>query len=164
MAFVQDFLDVRVGFDAVVSELLDGDRGWLPVVAEKGVRGGQELRLRLAPRDAAFPLPSKRVRVDLERPYRRGDGWVLPFHWAATVVPAMFPAMEAELTVAPLGNTEARLTFSGRYQPPLGAVGQVVDTVLLHRVVERSVRSFLVALGDALQGTAGPAPVGINSA
>jgi hypothetical protein len=151
MAFVQDFLEVDVGFDAAVAELLDADHGWLEILAEQGLRGGHELRLRLAPRGTVIPLPSKRVRVDLERPYPRGDGWVLPFHWMATAVLAIFPAMEAELGVAPLGDGDVRLTFSGRYRPPLGGVGELVDTVVLHRVVEHSVRTFLLALGDALR-------------
>jgi hypothetical protein len=116
------------------------------------------------PRDSAIPLPSKRVRVDLEQPYRRGDAWVLPFHWSATALPALFPAMEAELSVAPLGESEVRLTFSGRYRPPLGGVGQIVDTVLLHRVVERSVRGFLHALGDGLERRAATRPGFVSSA
>ena len=160
MAFVQDFLDVRVEFDAAVAELLDADHGWLELLAEKGLQHGHDLRLRLAPKDATIPLPSKRVRVDLERPYRRGEDWVLPFHWTATAVPALFPAMEAELDVAPLGADDVRLTFSGRYRPPLGGIGEAIDSVALHRVVEHSVRTFLAALGDALQraaaGSAGP--------
>jgi hypothetical protein len=160
VAYVQDFLDVGVGFDAAVAELLDADHGWLELLAEQGIQHGHDLRLRLAPKDGAIPLPSKRVRVDLERPYRRGEDWLLPFHWTATAMPALFPAMEAELAVAPLGADDVRLTFSGQYRPPLGGIGEAIDTAVLHRVVEHSVRTFLRALGDALQraaaGSAGP--------
>jgi hypothetical protein len=151
MAFVHDFLDVAIGFDAAVAELLDAEPGWLAILAEKGITDGQALGLRLAPKDTAIPLPVAHVRIVLERPYRRSDRWVMPFHWAGTAVPALFQAMEAELSVAPLGVAEVRFTFSARYQPPVGGTGEMVDAVLLHRVVERSVRTFLCALGDAVQ-------------
>lgn len=164
VAFVQDFLDVGVGFDSAVAELLDADHGWLELLAEAGLQHGHDLRLRLAPKDAAIPLPSKRVRVDLERPYRRGEEWVLPFHWMATAVPALFPAMEAELDVAPLGAGDVRLTFSGRYRPPLGGIGEAIDTVILHRVVEHTVRTFLRGLGDALQCAAAASAGSVSSA
>jgi hypothetical protein len=164
MAFVQDFLDVAVGFDAAVVELGDVEPGWLAILAEKGVRDGQALRLRLAPKETAIALPSRCVRIDLERPYRRGDRWVMPFHWAGTAVPALFQAMDAELSVAPLGAAEVRLTFSARYQPPVSSPGQVVDALLLQRVVERSVRSFLFALGDAVLRRATSRAATLNSA
>ena len=151
MPFVQDFRDIGVGFDAVIAELCNAERGWLAILAEDGVRAGHELRLRLVPKDTPIPLPSKRVHIEVEQPYVRGDGWVLPFHWVATALPGLFPTMEAELNVAPLGANEVRITFSGRYRPPLGSVGGMADTALLHRIVERSVRNFLQALDDGLK-------------
>jgi hypothetical protein len=40
--------------------------------------------------------------------------------------------------------------MSARDRPPLGAVGQAVDRVLLHRVAEATVKDFLDRLGQAI--------------
>jgi hypothetical protein len=151
VAFAQDFLDVPVPAAWAVAHLGEGEDALLALLAEHGLRAGQELRLRLVPPGSHVPLPSKRVRVDTERPYRRGDGCVLPFHWAATDVPGLFPTMQAELEVAPLGDDEVQLIFRGQYRPPLGGVGRMADAVLMHRIVERSIRAFLLALGETLE-------------
>lgn len=155
MAFVHDFLDVPLGFDAAAEAVLRAEPDRLACIALRGVQAGGELQLRLASPRSAIPLPAKRGRVDVETAYRRGDAWVLPFHWRPTGPAALFPQIEAELQVAPLGANEVRLSFSGHYRPPLGEVGHLADAVLMHRVVERSVRVFLGTLADDLQGSAG---------
>lgn len=163
MAFVYDFLDIPLGFDAVSGSLLHVDADWLTSVVVEGMRAGGELRLRLTSPGSAIPLPTKRGRVDLERPYRRGDAWVLPFHWRPTGPAALFPQLEAELEVAPLGEDEVRLSFSGHFRPPLGGIGQLADTVLLHRVVERSVRVFLATLADRVRAACTAPVTGVST-
>ena len=150
MAFVHDFLDIPVGFDAATHARGSVEPDWLASVATHGMAAGGELRLRAVPPDSAIPLPSKRGRVDVETPYCRGDAWVLPFHWRAIGAAALFPQIEAELQVAPLGDGEVRISLSGNYRPPLGEVGHVADAVLLHRLAERSMRVFLTTLADGL--------------
>lgn len=151
MTFIRDFADVAVDFETAAAVLLHADRAWLAPLAAEGVHAGNQLRLRVAAPGSAIPLPSKRVRIDLESPYRRGDAWVIPFHWQATGLPALFPQMEAELQVEPLGPGEVRLTLSGHYRPPLGEIGHMADAVLLHRVVERSVRVFLAGVAEGVR-------------
>lgn len=156
MAFVQDFIDIPLDFDAAAGALLRAEPDWLESIATHGAQAGRELRLRLAPPNSPIPLPTKRGRVDVENPYRRGDAWVLPFCWRPTGPAALFPQIEAELQVAPLGPNEVRVRFSGQYRPPLGEVGHLADTVLMHHVVERSVRVFLGTLADGLKALGGP--------
>lgn len=151
VAFVYDFLDVLLPFDAAAAALLRAEPDWLASMATHGAEAGGELQLRLAPPGSPLPLPSKRGRVDVESPYRRGDAWVLPFHWRPTGAAVLFPQIEAELQVAPLGPSEVRLTFTGHYRPPFGEVGHLADTVLMHRVVERSARVFLGSLARGLE-------------
>jgi hypothetical protein len=126
MAFVHDFLDIPVPPDTAIPLVLDAEGGLLTP-------------------------PSKSMRVVREEPYRRGDGWVVPFHWYGATAPALFPVMSAELYLAPLGPHETGLSFSGTYLPPLGGMGRMADMLLLHRVVERSVRAFLLALAAELE-------------
>ena len=42
-----------------------------------------------------------------------------------------------------MGPDQVMLTLMGRYEPPMGAVGRSVDRLVLHRIAEACVRSFL---------------------
>ena len=48
-----------------------------------------------------------------------------------------------ELSAWPLSSTETQLEVTGEYRPPLGAVGNVVDAAVGHRIAEASVHRFL---------------------
>jgi hypothetical protein len=63
--------------------------------------------------------------------------------WEAKRAPAFFPVMRAELSLFPLTSTETQLELEGAYQPPLGALGNVADAALGHRVAEAAVHRFL---------------------
>ena len=41
----------------------------------------------------------------------------------------------------------------GSYEPPLGALGQHVDRLLMHRVAEATIRSFMLRLAESLTTT-----------
>lgn len=63
--------------------------------------------------------------------------------WESAHLPRLFPFMRAELSVYPLTATETQLDLSGNYEPPLGVVGSVIDSVLGHRIAEASVHQFI---------------------
>jgi len=63
--------------------------------------------------------------------------------WEAANLPRLFPFMRAELSVYPLTATETQLDLSGNYEPPLGALGSVIDSVLGHRIAEAAVHQFI---------------------
>ena len=46
--------------------------------------------------------------------------------------PGLFPALEADLEVAPLPPDRTQLAMSARYLPPLGSIGKVVDRAVLY--------------------------------
>jgi hypothetical protein len=75
----------------------------------------------------------------------------LQLEWAAAGSPRLFPLMKGELAIYPLTATETQLDFSGRYEPPLGALGSAVDAVAGHRVAEASVHRFLTDVADYLR-------------
>ena len=58
--------------------------------------------------------------------------------------------LHGDLRVAPLGAQRTQITLEGRYEPPLGAIGRRLDTIVLHRVAEASVRNFLELVARAL--------------
>lgn len=67
----------------------------------------------------------------------------LELEWKAARMPGLFPFMKAELAVYPLTATETQLYLSGNYQPPLGALGSLIDSVVGHRIAEASVHQFI---------------------
>lgn len=75
----------------------------------------------------------------------------LPIRWVAKDHAGLFPTMDAEIRLTDLGGARTELRLVGEYEPPLGALGAVVDRVAGHRVAERSVRDFLEGVADRLR-------------
>lgn len=79
----------------------------------------------------------------------------IPIEWAAARRPALFPLMSAVLSVYPLTATETQLDFLGRYEPPLGKLGDAVDAVVGHRIAEASVHRFVADVAQFLRTNLG---------
>lgn len=73
---------------------------------------------------------------------------------AAGVTGALFPALDADIKLAAEGEEGTRMTLSGVYRPPLGALGAGLDRVLLHRVATATIRSLITHTAQALEGSA----------
>lgn len=67
----------------------------------------------------------------------------LQLEWEAAKSPRLFPLMHAELSIYPLTGTETQLDFLGRYEPPMGALGTAIDSIVGHRIAEVSVHRFV---------------------
>jgi hypothetical protein len=67
----------------------------------------------------------------------------LEIAWTAARASALFPSMEATLSVYPLSAHETQIALHGRYRPPLGVVGNALDALAGHRVAEASVLRFV---------------------
>jgi len=63
--------------------------------------------------------------------------------WEALRAPALFPVMNAQLSVWPLTASETQLEIEGAYRPPLGVAGSVIDAAVGHRVAEAAIHRFL---------------------
>ncbi len=96
-----------------------------------GVEVGAQVDITIASVDevAAAPgvTPTTRIRLG----------------WKASRRPALFPVMDAVLSIYPLTSTETQLDFSGSYEPPLAALGAALDAVVGHRIAEASVQRFV---------------------
>lgn len=79
----------------------------------------------------------------------------LSLEWEAADSPRLFPFMQAQLSVYPLTATETQLDFSGRYEPPLGALGTAVNAMVGHRIAEASVHRFLADVARHLRSELG---------
>ena len=68
---------------------------------------------------------------------------VLELAWTAANRAALFPSMEATLSIYALSDKETQIDLHGRYKPPMGVVGDALDAVAGHRVAEASVLRFV---------------------
>jgi hypothetical protein len=75
----------------------------------------------------------------------------IPIEWSAAQRAALFPIMNAELSVYPLTATETQLDFLGRYEPPLGIVGGAIDAMVGHRIAEASVHRLVADVANYLR-------------
>ena len=75
----------------------------------------------------------------------------IPIAWSAAQRAALFPIMNAELSVYPLTETETQLDFLGRYEPPLGIVGGALDAMVGHRIAEASVHRLVADVANYLR-------------
>lgn len=147
---IQDFVYVDAPVEVVRRRLANGADGWLtPLAARAGQDGA--LLVRIGP-VGDVPMLSRSTRVTVGQAIDRGDTVVIPVVWQAEGLSAAFPILQADLEVAPVGD-ETQLTLMGRYDPPLGALGRQLDRLLLHRVAQASVRSFLEGVGAALESS-----------
>ncbi len=149
--FIRYYLDLPMRFGEVEARLLHDPGSWVPGIAEGAESRGERL---LA--EVGFPTSSERrvaksVEIEIGTAYRISGKAVLPLTWKATWAEGLFPVLEADLEIAALGAERTQLSISGRYRPPLGAIGRVLDRALLHRVAEATIKDFLDGVGEALR-------------
>lgn len=103
-----------------------------------------ELRVNVAGIEVGAEIEISVVEVEeVERGPTSEPATRLRLEWEAAEHPRLFPIMSGTLAAYRLTATETQLDFSGRYEPPLGPLGQALDAVLLHRVAEASVDRFV---------------------
>ena len=158
--FIEDFIDVDRQFPEAWARLMTGAAGWMASCAERAEEAGADIVLRIGPSGALSPA-RRRVRVHVGPPRQRGDGLAVSIEWKTIRLRGLFPTLEGDLEVSPLGGDRCRLTLSGQYSPPLGPIGASLDRRVLHRVAESTVRMFLSGLAERLAecGVGSPDPV-----
>jgi len=146
---VYDFIRVPLPLAQVRHRLLATVNGLLQQVAEAAYDEGEELLARVGP-FGPVPSLSKAVSLHVGEARARGEGFVMPLRWSATGPTELFPVLDADLEISPLGTDESQLRLSGSYEPPLGSLGRRLDRLLLHQLAEATVRAFLNQLVAAL--------------
>ena len=146
--FARYFVELPIEPQRVERALTDAPANWLRGLAREAQYRGDTLlaevgfgeRVRVA----------RQVAIQLGAPVYAGGKTVLPLRWMPTDAPGLFPALEADLEVAPLPPNRTQLSMSARYVPPLGMIGKVIDRAILSRVAEAMLKDFLDRVGDAL--------------
>jgi hypothetical protein len=93
---------------------------------------------------------ARRVAIELGEPVKMPSKTVVPIRWSAVGAAGLFPSLDADLEIAPLGPHRSQLAMSARYVPPLGAVGRAIDRAVLFRVAEATLKDFLDRVKDLL--------------
>lgn len=120
-----------------LSVQLDGDGGGL--LARVGISIGR------------IPI-YKHVHLEIGRAddVAGRDRIMLPVAWEAVGGPPLFPRMEGTLHLDPDGPDSTRLTLNASYDPPMGALGALIDRALMHRLAKSTMDDFVGRLAKSL--------------
>ena len=142
------FVELPMDPERVEAALLRDPDAWLPGLATEANHEGDA---RLA--EVGFGehvRVARRVAIRLGDPVRLPSKTVLPLGWRAPGAIGLFPALDADLEVASLGRHRTQLAMSARYEPPMGALGRIVDRAVLYRVAEATLKDFLERVRDSV--------------
>ena len=145
----------EVGFDAAQARLTGLARGGWLAGASREAFG--ELGRGLA-RVGPAPVVSRLVEVQFGTMVTRTGSALLPLRWqAAGAGGGLFPALDADITVSPYGESRTLIALAGVYRAPLGTVGAVLDRVVMRRVAVATVRRFVLRVEEAIADPAAAA-------
>lgn len=153
--FLDDFVDVRRPIEAVRSRF-GCDASWLAPLAARATDEGDTL-LKVGP-GTTGGLGAMEVRIELGECTSRNGVSVVPIRWQANRFTRLFPVLDGNLQLTPLGADHCRLEIRASYRPPLDGVGRLIDAALLHRVAQSTVRSFIFQVASSLEVDEEPAP------
>ncbi|MHB1209436.1 MAG: hypothetical protein ACYC1I_06970 [Acidimicrobiales bacterium] len=147
--FIQDFADIERPFNEAQIRF-SGASEWLSPLASEASEEGEALRMRIGPSWSAG-LVTREVNVTLGPSRARGDTVSRSLAWRASELQSLFPLLEGDIELAPIGDDGCRISLAVVYTPPLGGLGARVDRALLHRVAASTVRSFISKVATNLE-------------
>ncbi len=118
-------------------------------VSEKAERVDARLRARFGDGPLHVTV-QKRARIELGDVVRKKNSVTVPLTWEASGYAGMFPVMDATMQVIRVSPSTSRIVFWGRYDPPLGRPGRMVDRYVAHQVARMTVRGFVHAVARRL--------------
>jgi len=140
-----------VGFNAAQARMANLARGGLLRRASDDAYDELGTGLvRMCPLSTA-PGMSRLVAVRFRDLAIHEDFAIVAMRWEA-IGPggALFPALDADIKLAPAGEDATMLTVSGVYRPPLGGLGTGLDRAIMHRVAQATIRAFTHHIGVAI--------------
>jgi hypothetical protein len=149
--FVSDEVLLDVSFPAARARLASLIRGGLLGSASARAYGeGITGLARSGPPGPAPGLPGL-VQVHAQDLTADGDPSRVALRWE-TAGPdgGVFPALDADITLAPAGEQAAALTLTGVYRPPPGTAGPGLDRAVVLRCATATIRAFLGHLIEAI--------------
>jgi len=124
--------------------------GWL-LSASQGAYGAGATDVARA--DPPDPVQGKSRLVTVHFRYLTADGGSarLALRWEA-IGPGgeLFPTLDADITLSPTREHGTTLTLAGVYRPPPGNLGGELDRVVLRRVAEATIHTFVNRIAEAI--------------
>ena len=156
--FVGDEVMLGLSFRSAQARLANlAHAGSLTSASEGAYGEGLASLIRVGP-IGAVPGASKLVEVRFRDLVIHDGTAVLTLRWEATGPGGgLFPALDADITLAPAGERDTRLTLAGAYRPPLAGLGAGLDRAIMHRVATATIRSLLSRVAEAFAEPAGAA-------
>ena len=148
--FVRYFVELDLPFDLAEPALLNAPADWIPGIAVGARVRGERLLAEVGFGSAV--RVEKLMQVDLSPAVHVEAKLLLPISWHPACDSGLFPAVEGDIELAPLGPARTQLAMTARYTPPFGLLGRVADRALLHRVAEATIKDFVDRVGQALHG------------
>jgi hypothetical protein len=146
--FARYFVELPMDPERVEDALLRDPHAWLPGLASEANYHGDALLAEVGFGDDI--RVARKVAIEFGEPVKMPSKTVLPLRWNAVGASGLFPSLDADLEIAPLGPHRSQLAMSARYVPPLGAVGRAIDRTILYRVAEATLKDFLDRVRESL--------------
>lgn len=123
---------------------------WLGEEIDRDERGMRRLLSDLvlgvgSERPIAF---RKSMLIALGQPRHDADGWTVPIEWQAATLTPLFPVFVGEVRIG-----QERVTIEGRYAPPFGVIGAVLDRALLGIAARGTAKVILGRFVEAVSRT-----------
>ena len=153
--FIGTEIRLDVGFGTARARLAGlARRGLLRRASDDAYRDLESGLARVGPLDAV-PALSRLVAVRFSDMTIHEDCASVAIRWEATGPGgALFPALDADITLSAAGDDATKLTVAGVYRPPLGVLGAGLDRVILHRVAEATIQVFAQDIAAAMTDSA----------
>ena len=147
---LRHFVVIARPIEEIETDLATGAQKWMPALAWMSNGQGQRLLSELGFEVGKRPM-ARRIEVELGALRPMGGVTLLPIRWKAASHAGLFPGLEGQLEMAPIGKTTTQLSLSASYEPPFGVLGRIADRALMHRVAEITDKDFLDRIRDRLQ-------------
>lgn len=150
--FVGDEVVLDVGFAAARAMLADLVQNDLLRTASQDAYGAG---IAVLARSGALGLP-RVVRVRVRELADTGGQAGLAVRWETSAPDGeLFPALDADITLAPAAGQTTLLALAGVYRPPPGSLWTEHSAGAMHRVAAATIRDFLGRLAAGLSRSAG---------
>jgi hypothetical protein len=98
--------------------------------------------------DGSLPGPIRKTAlVDIGVPAEVEGSLVVEVGWQSDILSPLFPVFAGQLRI-----TATLLVLDGRYAPPFGRLGLLIDRHVLHVVARRTAQAFLARLAAHMEG------------
>lgn len=150
--FVHYFTYVSRPWAKAREGLLGDPTEWLACMVQDAYEEGEAVRARVGlGRDLKL---STEVIVRVAHPLSDDRRVVVPINVEAVRMTGLFPKLQADLVLEPLGSDTTKFSLTGTYEPPLGSTGSLLDRALLHHVAEAVVKNFVDRIAIELESIA----------